>query len=286
MSHSHPRTHRRIERLFCRGLSATATRALYAELADCAGCAALFDRYHLLETRLQGDDAILTTAALERVERAVLDAVVPTPTRRPWLWLLPLPAAAAVALLLLLTPVRPVDDHMALPAAATLAPVELRARSAGVGPNSEIGVRLLRVQPSGAVMGAPELHTSDLVTFTYTNTSKELRHLTLFGLQTDGKLRRYYPGYRDQHSVAIQRNVVDEPLGDGVRLQLHHSAGPLRVIAIFTRQPLAIESIKTVVDQLEATALHEVSPLPLQLPGALQHSLLLELTTPDEEERP
>ncbi|MGC4123063.1 MAG: hypothetical protein QM765_52540 [Myxococcales bacterium] len=265
--HLHWLTRRRIRRLFASGLGASAYSDLLQEVRRCPRCAALYSRLDALETTLCAP-AGPSPFALDRVQAAVLQRLsTPRPRLSSWRWAV-IPAAAsmlAVGYFVL----RPPPDS------------GLTVRGAGPRASTRVGIRLLKV--TGARLEeSPSLALDDLVTFTYTNAAPGKAYLALFGVQDDGKVRWYYPGYEGTASIAVSSDRVDEPLGDGIRLRTNHAPGWLRVSAVFSSRPIARESIEEAVRSLASTpsGLHDLVPLPLAGGDLLEHSLLVNVVSP------
>ncbi len=236
---SHARWRRAVAQHFTEGPKSGTTAALYAHIASCGECARLHERYARAEAALCGTAD--TVFAYERVGQAVLDRVAPEPRRlpsralSPWLWSLAVAAAAIVMM------VRPPAEHGS---ESSVDPREYTARGSHSAEGAAVGIRMLRVVPgAGAADGARIEETrsfelDDVVTFTYSNRDPELRYLVLCGIQGE-EVRWYYPQEPDSGAVLIAADRIDEPLGDGIRLAVKHREGPLRIVALFSREPLA-----------------------------------------------
>jgi hypothetical protein len=155
--------------------------------------------------------------------------------------------------------------------------VESRSKGPGEPAVANVGIRVLRVTPrAGIEESARGLRLSDVITFTVTNRSERLRYLTLFGIQPGGAIRRYYPGYRGHRSIELGHSLIDEPLGDGIVLSVYHQPGPLRIVALFSADPLELEQVERAVDLL-SSALADLSPVLGNRPDVLEHSVLVEI---------
>jgi hypothetical protein len=287
MGHSHWMTRRRMARLFTGPPAPDSHRALLAELGSCPSCAARYRRYHELEAALCGVPAGPSPFALERLEALALDAAAPPGPRRGLrAWSLAsaagVAAVAALVLALKLWPAGP--EHVALGGAPRLEDVTLTARGGPPGA-SEVGVRLLRAVAPGRVTEAAGLSRQDVITFTYTNVRPGIRYLALFGVQEDGRVRWYYPGYGAHASIPIPGDVIDEPLGDGIRLAVHHRDGWLRVTAVFSPEPIDTRTLERAVQELAGRpeALRRLEPLGLASAAALEHSVLTAIARQSKE---
>jgi hypothetical protein len=288
--HLHWLVRRRIHRLFTLA-PAGHCRALLREVAGCRACARLYDQYQTFEAALcgTGGSGAPSGFAVERIEQAVRDGVSGAkrgPARRRKVWLpagISTAALIAAAVVLLVWPrFSGRDDHVAVPVAARLVDVGLVARG-GTPQTSEVGIRVFRVagqadQPARPrVAEVDALALDDVITFTYTIARADIRYAVLFGVQADGAIRWYYPGYGGQASVPLHGDKVDEPLGDGIKLRVHHKPGWLRITAIFSAQPIAVEVVSRSLEMSMASrpeSLQEVAPLPIPGAETLQHAIL------------
>ncbi|HEY3450105.1 MAG TPA: hypothetical protein VGK67_27375 [Myxococcales bacterium] len=269
--HLHALTRWRIRRLFSSGLEPGAYGHLLREVDGCPRCAALYSRLDSLQSALCGPSDGPSPFALDRVQAAIFQRVAPpAPRARPsWRWALAPAAACALAIaFLLFRPPSPSDSGLVV-------------RGSGPAQSANVGIRMLRVLPSSLEESAT-VSLDDLVTFTYTNAAPGMAYLALFGVQEDGKVRWYYPGYEGTASIRVASDRVDEPLGDGIRIRVNHSPGWLRVSAVFSAQPIARERIEEAVRSLasQPSQLHDLAPLPLAGGDLLEHSLRVNVVSP------
>ncbi len=263
---------------------------LYETLERCPRCAEYYQRHQAIEAALCGKHEHPTPFALDRVEALVLDAVCETdadPVKDfPWGRWLPAAAGAvgAVALVLglLFSTTAPRSDRRVLTADQPLAPVGLMAKGGSAQAASEVGIRVFRVQQiNDSVEQAAQLTNEDIITFTYTYIPPKEGYLALFGIQTGGTIRWYYPEYGDQMSIPITGDVIDEPLGDGIDLSVNHQPGWLRLVSLFSPRPLSVDAIETSVQALAAQpgAIKQLSPLSFGDGTAevVEHTVLVEV---------
>lgn len=286
-AHAHGSTHRLILSQFTAGPDPQKRRDLFAELARCRACAGLYNRFQFLEAGLCGNFVEPTRFALERVETVVLEKIseAPLPESRTkpagrWAWISVPALAGILALVIVLFVSGPAAHRVAIPADAALVPVTLTARGAAPAEASQVGVRIFSVAAAGAtVQERPVLDLGDVVTFTYTNVSSRVKYLALFGVQADGEVRWYYPGYQGTQSISIGSEKVDEPLGEGIRLSVNHRPGWLRIVAMFSDEPLDVGLLESAVQNMlvEPRALRSLEPLSLAGRYVLQHSLLVQI---------
>ena len=290
--HLHWLTRRRIHRLFVRPEAAASCRGLMLELAACRACADLYSRYQTIEATLCGTagTGMPTVHAIERFQAAVLDGMpkdnrpgAAKPSPRLLAGLAGAAAVAAVIVTVLLRTPASQEDHITMSAGSRLADVEIVARG-GTPTTSEIGIRLFKVTenkgappPNQRVTEPTFLALDDVITFTYTVFRPGIRYAVIFGVQSDGAIRWYYPGYGGAASVPLRGDRVDEPLGDGIRLKVHHQEGWLRITAIFSAEPIPVAAVGRSLRALMAEHPDMLRNLePLAIPGTeiLQHSLV------------
>lgn len=277
--HLHAIEHWRLERLFTRGGGPGQLRAAQRSAARCPECAARYRHLWRAEAALCGDPEAPSPFALDRVEAAVLARCAPPADqadRARWTWAAGAAALAAVAALALF--VRGPSEREPVGPSARLHPVALAARGAPGASHPEVGIRLFRVaEGSDQVRESRSLRLSDVFTATYTNAHLGRGYAAIFGVQQDGRLRWYYPAEPAGGGIALREDVVDEPLGDGIRLSVRHGAGWLRVSALFSASPLDPGEVERAVTDL-ARRPGALSGLePLSLPSAVEHSMLLEI---------
>ena len=282
--HSHRITQKYIHRLYTVGIRPKQREYLVAQLSLCELCSGFNHQYAQLEARLCRSGKEPTPFSLERVEQAVLEKTAFHEAKTTFFWpkklvWLTAPATAVVVALILIL-VGPTAHRVPVPQDARLIPVLLTAKGVESSQTAEVGVRMFRVHSKGtAVEGRSVLELNDIVTFTYTNVSDRVRFLVLFGLQEEGTILWYYPGYKGKQSLPISSHRVDHPMDDGIRLSVNHSPGWLRVVAIFSSKPLGVVEIKDAVEKLKAQPVAIKKMTPLSLPGkeAREHSFLVEI---------
>jgi hypothetical protein len=273
----------RIERLFARGADPSLYRAALRSAAQCPACAARFRRLWTAEAALCGDPDSPSPFALERVGAAVLERCAPPASASPaprarQRWMVAAAATAAAAAVLLLVARAP-SERTPLGPSARLAPVELVARAAPGAAHPEVGIRLFRASEGGAkVRESRALALADILTATYTNAQPGRRFLAIVGVQQDGRVKWYYPADPSTGGVALLEDVVDEPLGDGIRLSVRHSPGWLRVTALFSPKPLAAPEVERAIAAIASRPDDLPRLVPLSIPGAVEHSLRVEIS--------
>ncbi|MFC1612216.1 hypothetical protein ACFL6C_14730 [Myxococcota bacterium] len=265
---SHTRAQQTLERLCTTQPPRHQLAALREHLALCPDCASAYRRCLSLEARLCQSPDGLTPFRAERIWQAV-QAKTSTSKRHSFWQLGALGSLLAAATVALFVALLPQSERVDIPPSLRLAPVpvqgELTVRGNESQPLESVGVRMFRAVAAGErVEEVTHLSVDDTVTFTYTSAAPDLRHLALFGVQENGSLRWYYPDYGEKRSIVIKPDLVDEPLGHGIILRVNHTAGPLRVVALFSSQPL-------LATDLEAAFSNSVRAARESIPVALQH---------------
>jgi hypothetical protein len=139
--------------------------------------------------------------------------------------------------------------------------------STAVGQDGKLGLKAFCVR-DGEVLPSPRLttgsalaarcHLDDELQLALTHTAG-FSHLLVIGDLVDASgqhtLTWYHPAPPTGRSGDAPANVIDQVLGQSRRLSLNHQAGQLRLVAIFSRAPLAAQPIHAALRALERTAL-------------------------------
>jgi hypothetical protein len=180
--------------------------------------------------------------------------------------------------------VRPhAHERVGIGLGARLDRVQIAARGGGEREReaADVGVRVFRVAREGErVHETGRLSRADVITFTYTNVSPRIRYLALFGVQEDGTVHWYYPDDDGSESIPVRSDIIDEPFGDGIRLQTHHRPGWLRVTALFSSEPIEKATIEQTVHAAlveRPSAAKDLAVWHLTNRSVLEHSLLIDL---------
>jgi hypothetical protein len=295
--HLHWLTRRRIHQLFTHELKPSRHRALFHTLSACEACAGQYDRHHRLEATLcrPGQGGGPSVFAVERIRNVIFDTA-PAAVGHPCGETFPKPvkwiagvilATCAAALLIFPYPGSKTRERVVINAGDPISDVQVVAR--GSTPHAaEIGIRLFRVDAAGATRHAERsnvgevdaLVINDVITLTYTNLRPDIRYATIFGIQGDGGIRWYYPSYSAKVSIPIRSDRVDEPLEDGIRLQVHHTPGWLRITAVFSAEPMTVNAVVDVVRRRQSQgpdAMRDLGALEFSGQATLQHSLLTQI---------
>jgi hypothetical protein len=129
---------------------------------------------------------------------------------------------------------------------------------------------------SGATIGAHEG-----LLFAYSSLDPAFTHLMVFAVDSKYGVHWYYPAYlrpgEDPPAIPIAPGRVGVELGEEIRHEL--PPGPMRVIALFLREPRGVLEIEALVRARLAEPrrpLDDDSPLPVR--GAAQTSIMLRVT--------
>lgn len=244
-----------------------------AHLSTCDGCREIYDRHCAAESTVLGQREA-SFLADDRLLGAVLaDPKVQskTNTERRWWPVFVLAPAAALAVALVFT--------------VTVAPSQsgggLAARGVGDSTNAiGVGIGVAGIIPkTGQVYDArqPEgVQLDHRLRFTYSNTGTA-RYLFIFSVDDALQPFWYYPLPEEGQSISIEGGpgVSQQVLPFETELKRRHKPGRLRVLGLFSEQPITLNKVAKALEQARAnrTPLDEVS-----WPGQPQvHSLELSI---------
>jgi hypothetical protein len=287
--HLHLMTQRKIRLLFEGKLPPKARTNLLKSVDRCPACAEYYARHQKLESALCGTDEPFTVFSMERTKKALFATLAEKTAPKKESSAFPrilAPAAivaAAAVLAVFLFPGKPALDRTPITPSAVISPVTLVAR--GGFPQkaqADAGIRVFRVSKDAAhVSEGGDLFIDDTITFTYTYVNESGGALALFGIQNTGEIRWYYPGYNEKMSIPIEGDKVDEPLKDGILLAVNHRPGRLRIIALFTEEPLSTEEIEAATAAMRKDPELIASPTPITFEKSdtppLQYSVMVEI---------
>ncbi|MBN2358366.1 MAG: zf-HC2 domain-containing protein [Deltaproteobacteria bacterium] len=250
----HDHVERLVDRYFAGKLAPGRVDEMRRHLRECDACRARYDRLALAEQRAVGQAearALADLRLLEDVVGASQLARRPEPARRRWLAyaLAPTVAVAATFALVILNQTPSGDERLV-------------ARGPGAT-GAAVGVGVAAVDPArGLVYDArrPEgIALDHRLRFSYSNSAGEARYLFLFGLDEELMPYWYFPLPEEKTSLAIERGPAARqlPLPYETELARRHRAGRLRVVALFSVDPIAL----TAVEEALAAARSERRPL-------------------------
>jgi hypothetical protein len=248
----HSATEQLVDRYFAGTLSPDHVDAMRAHLRDCDRCRARYDRLAQAEQKTVG-----ASAAQALSDRRLLDTIVgagsgravAAPARRWWLAFVLAPTAAvaaAFAFAIFLRP--PADDQLAARGTSAIqAPVGIGV--AGVDPAHHLVYDARR--PEGVAL-------DQRLRFSYSNAGGA-QYLFLFGVDDALQPYWYFPLPEEQTGLRIERGPQASRLTLPYETELarRHHVGRLRVVGLFTAEPIALAT----VDQLLAAARTEQRPL-------------------------
>ena len=271
---------------YARHLSPAQTQQMRAHLRDCDACRSHYDAMAKAEQRVLGRrEAQLVSS--QRMLHSVLqaasgDAVAdqllkdkPCLARRFWrqilAWGLGSAVVAAAMFVLVINPQFLVSNKQ----------VGLRARGSTASADS-LGLGLSGVRADATLYDArrPEgLSLDDNLRFSYSNSSsdadKAARYLFVFGLDAALRPYWYYPLPGDGHngqaaqSIAIESGpeVLQRSLPYETALRRRHHAGALWVYALFSREPLKLDDVRS---KIQAAAKNKLKAQALVWPDKVQ----------------
>jgi hypothetical protein len=227
-------------------LEASQVEAMRDHLRDCDACRARYDARVGAEQRVLGGEEAGQLANRRVLESLLADPGLHAqraPERRWWPAFILAPAAALAAALAFTLTLSPPD-----------ADPGLRARGADAGV-LDVGLGVTAVDPrSGAIYDArrPEgVRLEHRLRFSYTNAAGPARYLFLLGVDDALRPYWYYPLPEEGQSVAIESGAAarQKPLPFETELRRRHSAGRIRVVALFSAHPVALEAVEEVLDR-------------------------------------
>ena len=271
-----------VDRYFEGRLDATGEARMRARLARCAQCRARYERQLAIEAALAGgDDAPAedrlwrgVEAATDRTTNAPVGKSAPRTARARWL---PLGAAAVgvVMILIVALPRSPAPPR----AAASTEPV---ARGdEGIVPPALHVFRSVSPHTTAPLVSGATIRAHEGLLFAYSSLDPAFTHLMVFAVDAKYGVHWYYPAYlrpgEDPPAIPIAAGRAGVELGEEIRHDL--PPGPMRVIALFLREPRGVLEIEALV---RAQLADPRRPLdddsPLSVRGAAQTSIMLHVT--------
>jgi hypothetical protein len=273
---------RQIDRYFAGALRRAAVREMLQRLWRCGACRVRYER-HLLHERAVPDgdtrqqerlwDSIVASARVgaypARSGDSARERIV---VRRSVRWSSLASAGALAGVLALVA----VSAH--LKTAST--PVARGTTDEVAGPPNLHLFRTVGGRETEPVAGT--IHADDGILIAYSNPGTELSYLMVFAVDAQGAVHWYYPAYEQpgQNPVApaIRTRALGVELGEEIRHAL--PVGPLRMVALFLRQPLQIEEVERMVSEAwrsHGGSVTALETLPLPSDKGEQHSRLLQV---------
>lgn len=136
-----------------------------------------------------------------------------------------------------------------LPTPAPDPSFQVRSSGAPVARRSLVGLKAFCIDRRGKIVppDRPEGSTrapdascklGDELQLTVTHSGSAYPYLIVIGLDDEGRRLWYFPVPPTGRSGRAPRDVVDEPLGEAIRLRVNHRPGDVRILAVFSRSPL------------------------------------------------
>jgi hypothetical protein len=272
-----------MDALFTDELPPERARDVMRHIAACEGCKARYDRMAYVDRVLGGGPSAIrapSKAELDRVAGVVFARLAPPETESALArflrsFLAPAPfaaAAAAVVLAVVLVPSpnapRDLDGFQARGSDLVKRPARVRAFCTG----SDGAPIDLQVTPQCSIHGQLELALANPGGY---------RYAFVVGVQPDLSPRWYAPKPPETRSAeAPGKDRGDVPFGAATRLDVNHDAGPLRIYALFSDDPIEASEVERAIARLgeRRAAIASVEALPLARPGVAQRSVLVQVT--------
>jgi hypothetical protein len=272
-----------VDRYFEGRLDANAEARMRARLARCARCRARYERQLVVEAALTGGDGAPAAdrlwrgiqSATDRTASAAVGTSAPRTASARWL---PLGAAAVGAAAILI---------VALPRAPSPMRPPTSPEPVARGDERAVTLPALHVFRSvsshttapladGATIGAREG-----LLFAYSSLDPAFTHLMVFAVDSRYGVHWYYPAYLrpgdDPPAIPIAPGRTGVELGEEIRHEL--PPGPVRVIALFLREPHRVLEIEELVrEKLTEPRRPLADESPLLVRGAAQTSIMLRVT--------
>ncbi|MFH1811813.1 MAG: zf-HC2 domain-containing protein [Pseudomonadota bacterium] len=233
---AHSDTRRRIDAYFAGELDAGGLRELRAHVADCDECRRVYDERAGQERAVLGEGAERLSA--HRVLQAVLaDPAVQARPReqRRWWAAFVLAPAAALAAALVFTIAIPDRDSGLVARGGDAAVVEQGFGVAAVDPNTGLVVDARR--PEGVPL-------DQRLRFSARCNDPSRNRLFLFGVDDALQPFWYYPLPDEGQSISLSVAAAPQALPYETELGRRHHAGRLRLVALFSAQPIRLDAIE------------------------------------------
>lgn len=91
----------------------------------------------------------------------------------------------------------------------------------------------------------------------YRNPVDEFSYAAFFGVDQRGTIYWYGPTPAAREPVPAEVSSELEPVGESIRLEVNHRVGSVRVIGLFSDEPIDFEALERRVERFDTEALHE-----------------------------
>jgi len=280
----------RIDHYFTGQLGIGGEARLRARMGGCADCRARYRRHLVVEAAMPGGEE----RALDRLWSGILGAAGrPVPAAAlGWMTasgsappsLASRRARLALAGAFAVLAIGVVSKRMvSIPHPTASNQSEPTARGALPSPSPAPAIHLFRTVSAHAtepVVGAGPIRARDGLLFAYSNPDAAFTHLMVFAVDQSYAVHWYYPAYQragdDPVAISILPGTTGTELGEEIRHRLR--PGPLRVYALFLREPHRVLEIEALVRRsIEEPRRPLAEDTPLPLPDSAQPSVLLQV---------
>jgi hypothetical protein len=216
---------------------------LQGHLRACKPCREFYDRLRQAEEMLAGGKRPVRPA-----EERLLQAVLPARAKAAS-WIRPVALAAAACLLLVVGAAlifRPESRKEFTARGEKKVPSGGAVRALCLTPD-DAGTLAARPlpkarEPGEAQAGCP---ANGVLKLLLSNPPDGPAHLFVIGLTEAGEVRYYFPGPREPGSLPVERDVIDMSFGEGIRLEVNHEPGLVRIYSLFSSRTLTLDEVKT-----------------------------------------
>jgi hypothetical protein len=293
MTMTHWLHQRLIDRYFEGRLPTRGEAVMRARLGRCERCRARYTRHLTAEAALPGGDERALDRLWAGIRRASgrADAngragASAGPVERPaaapsWVWP-PRGRGALAGALLGAALVTLTVQRATRPPAGGGHRAEPAARGGADTPAAAPAIHLFRSVSEHAAepVDRGPIHARDGLLFAYSNPDPRLTHLMVFAVDQRYAVHWYYPAYlrpgEDPEAVPIVPGTVGTELGEEIRQPLE--PGPVRVYALFLREPHRVLEIEAMIHRLiEEPGRSPAADVRLPIAESAQQSLLLEV---------
>lgn len=267
--------HRAIDRYFEGRLDAEGEVVMRARLERCAACRAHYDRHLVVEAALSGDGSGATDRLWRSIQRAAPVAPVRA-GRRASTPRLALGGAVLGAAAILLVAIPRLDSSPTRGPMIT-DPVPRGNADAVNTPTLHV-FRSVSAHAAEPLADGASIRARDGLLFAYSSSDPALTHLMVFGIDVAYGVHWYYPAFLragdNPEAVPIVAGGQGIELGEEIRHDL--PPGPLRIVALFLREPRRVAEVEELVRANVAGPRRTLdAPVSLPVPGSVEPSVML-----------
>jgi hypothetical protein len=267
--------HRAIDRYFEGRLDTEGEVLMRARLERCAACRAHYDRHLVVEAALSGGGSGATDRLWRSVQRAAPVAPVRAGRRASTPRLVLGGAVLGVAAILLVAIPRLGSSPTRAPVASD--PVPRGSADAARAPTLHV-FRSVSAHAAEPLADGASIRARDGLLFAYSSSDPALTHLMIFGIDAAYGVHWYYPAFLragdNPEAVPIVAGGLGIELGEEIRHDL--PPGPLRIVALFLREPRRVAEVEALVRANVAEPRRTLdAPVSLPVPGSVEPSVML-----------